>query len=57
VADCLETLEEISMTGRQTFLGAGGESFEQIPCLHDREPYIRFLAGRIDRWLSSTATK
>jgi ferrochelatase len=45
------------MTGRQTFLGAGGESFEQIPCLNDREPYIRFLAGRIDRWLSSTATK
>jgi protoporphyrin/coproporphyrin ferrochelatase len=57
VADCLETVEEISMTGRQTFLGAGGESFEQIPCLNDQEPYIRFLAGRIDRWLSSTATK
>jgi ferrochelatase len=53
VADCLETLEEISVEGRDIFLKAGGESFEQIPCLNDREPYIRFLAGRVERWLSS----
>jgi ferrochelatase len=52
VSDCLETLEEISMAGKETFLEAGGESFEQIPCLNDQEPYIRFLAGRVDRWLS-----
>ncbi|MGD1032608.1 MAG: ferrochelatase [Opitutaceae bacterium] len=57
VADCLETLEEISVAGRETFLGAGGEWFEQIPCLNDQEPYIRFLAGRVGRWLSSPASK
>jgi ferrochelatase len=51
VTDCLETLEEVSMTGRRTFLDAGGESFRYIPCLNDQEPYIAFLAGRVRRWL------
>jgi len=53
VTDCLETLEEISVRGRETFLSAGGESFEQIPCLNDQQPYIDFLAGRARRWLSA----
>jgi len=52
VADCLETLEEISISGRETFLRAGGRTFEQIPCLNDQGPYIDFLAGRVSRWLS-----
>jgi ferrochelatase len=47
VADCLETLEEISVAGRETFLKAGGKSFQQIPCLNDHQAYIEFLAGRI----------
>jgi ferrochelatase len=51
-ADCLETLEEIREQGKETFMGAGGESFAQIPCLNDQPPYIDFLAGRVDRWLS-----
>lgn len=51
VADCLETLEEISVRGRESFLGAGGEWFHQVPCLNDQEPYIRFLEGRVRRWL------
>lgn len=33
--DCLETLEEIEIRGKQTFLAAGGESFRMIPCLND----------------------
>ncbi|MDR2512474.1 MAG: ferrochelatase [Puniceicoccales bacterium] len=44
-ADCLETLEEIQMQGRKTFLEAGGESFEQIPCLNAHPAYVRFLAA------------
>jgi len=48
--DCLETLEEIRMAGRATFLRAGGESFEHIPCLNDHPAYIDFLAGRVRRW-------
>ncbi|HEY3676002.1 MAG TPA: ferrochelatase [Candidatus Tumulicola sp.] len=44
VADCLETLEEIDMRGRQTFLDAGGKSFTYIPCLNDEPPWIDALA-------------
>ena len=54
VADCLETLEEIRGQGKETFVGAGGESFEQIPCLNDQPPYISFLAGRVQRWLQES---
>jgi len=52
VSDCLETLEEIRGQGKETFMEAGGESFEQIPCLNDQPPYIDFLAGRVNRWLA-----
>ena len=33
-ADCIETLEEIAMGGKDTFLEAGGEKFAYIPCLN-----------------------
>lgn len=38
VADCIETLEEIGIRGRETFLAAGGEELTLIPCLND-QPY------------------
>ena len=50
--DCLETLEEIQMQGRDSFLGAGGESFQQIPCLNDHPAFIDFLAKRVRGWLA-----
>lgn len=53
VADCLETIEEIAVEGRDAFLKAGGESFQQIPCLNDHPAYIDFLAKRVNRWLHS----
>ncbi|HVS53734.1 MAG TPA: ferrochelatase [Opitutaceae bacterium] len=52
-ADCLETLEEIQQQGRATFLEAGGESFQQIPCLNDHPAFIDFLAKRTERWLTA----
>ncbi len=52
ITDCLETLEEISMEGKEDFIKAGGEQFQQIPCLNDSEPLIRFLGNRIDKWIS-----
>lgn len=52
VADCLETIEEISGQGKETFLEAGGESFQQIPCLNDHPAYIDFLANRVQKWLA-----
>jgi protoporphyrin/coproporphyrin ferrochelatase len=33
--DCLETLEELAITGREQFLGAGGTNYAYIPCLND----------------------
>lgn len=49
--DCLETLEEIQMQGRESFLEAGGETFQQIPCLNDHSAFIDFLAKRVNLWL------
>ncbi|MCR9143766.1 MAG: ferrochelatase [bacterium] len=34
VADCLETLEELDMAGRETFREAGGENFFYVPCVN-----------------------
>jgi ferrochelatase len=50
VADCLETLEEIAMAGRETFEAAGGGHFELIPCLNDHPAFADFLAGKIRAW-------
>lgn len=43
VTDCLETLEEIGMRGRETFLAAGGQDFQMIPCLNEHPQWIGFL--------------
>jgi ferrochelatase len=48
VADNLETLEEIGLAGRETFLEAGGESFALVPCLNDDPAWVSVLC----RWLT-----
>lgn len=53
-ADCLETLEELQQQGRDTFMEAGGKSFQQIPCPNDHPAFIDFLAKRIQRWLTES---
>jgi ferrochelatase len=55
LADCLETLEEISMVGRESFLAAGGEHFEKIMCPNDHPVFIDFLANRVQKWLDGGA--
>jgi len=45
--DCLETLEEIAMEGKDDFIAAGGERFEYIPALNDSNEHVAFIAGRI----------
>ena len=49
VADCLETLEEIAIAGRATFLAAGGESFAAVPCLNDAPATTALLRTIIAR--------
>ena len=44
-ADCLETLEEIADEGRETFLHAGGKTFNYVPVCNDSEPFIHALAA------------
>ena len=44
VADCLETLEEIAMEGKTTFLNAGGGEYRYIPALNERPLWINALA-------------
>ena len=45
VSDCLETLEEIADRGKESFMGAGGESYQMIPCLNTHPLWISALAG------------
>ena len=52
VADCLETLEEIAIQGRQQFLAAGGKQFQYVPCLNDAPDWITVLAGMVWRELA-----
>ena len=47
VADCLETLEEIAMEGKSTFLNAGGGDFRYIPALNTRPIWISALANMV----------
>ncbi|XOV82170.1 MAG: ferrochelatase [bacterium] len=44
VADNLETLEEMGLQGRETFLQAGGKSFDLVPCLNEEPAWIDALA-------------
>ena len=48
-ADCLETLEEIAMEGKDTFLRAGGKVFRYVPCLNDDPAFILALTALVDR--------
>lgn len=43
VSDCLETLEEISVEGKESFLEAGGENFTYISCLNDEDRWIKVI--------------
>ena len=50
VSDCLETLEEIAMEGKEQFEEAGGEHYKHIPCLNDRDPWVALMACWIKNW-------
>lgn len=56
-ADCLETLEEISMEGKTEFLKAGGKEFRYIPCLNEQEDWIQALAELASTHLQGWPTR
>jgi ferrochelatase len=51
-ADCIETLEELGIRGRDTFLSAGGEKFALLECLNDSTEGIAMLERLIERELA-----
>jgi ferrochelatase len=48
VADCLETLEEIAIEGKQEFMSAGGKEYHYIPCVNGAPPFIEALADLVE---------
>lgn len=58
VADCLETLEEIAMEGKEDFQHAGGGEYHYIPCLNERPEWISALTDlvmdNLHGWLHET---
>jgi ferrochelatase len=55
-ADCIETIEELGIRGRETFLAAGGEAFARLDCLNDSAESMNMLEALVRRelagWLS-----
>jgi protoporphyrin/coproporphyrin ferrochelatase len=49
VSDCLETLEELGMRGKESFLKAGGKDYRLIPCLNDHPLWIEALKKYVSR--------
>ena len=47
ISDCLETLEEIDIRGRETFMNAGGENMTYIPCLNDSEDTVNLIENLV----------
>ena len=42
-SDCVETLEEINIQGKESFLNSGGKNFDMVPCLNDNVDHINLL--------------
>ena len=47
-SDCVETLEEILIQGKESFINAGGLNFDMVPCLNDNDDHIFLLKSLIE---------
>ena len=50
-SDCVETLEEINIQARESFLNNGGKNFDLIPCLNENPDHIELFETLIKRYL------
>jgi ferrochelatase len=50
VSDCLETLEEIGLRGRESFRAAGGTELTLVPCLNEHPLWLEALENMIRRF-------
>jgi len=51
-SDCVETLEEISMEGKESFFDAGGEKFDFVSCLNDNEDHIKLFEHLANKYIN-----
>ena len=47
-SDCVETLEEILIQGKESFINAGGSNFDMVPCLNDNDDHIFLIKSLIE---------
>ena len=47
-SDCVETLEEILIQGKESFINAGGTNFDMVPCLNDNDDHIFLIKSLIE---------
>tara|TARA_B100000767_G_scaffold270815_1_gene295262 strand:+ start:1902 stop:2894 length:993 start_codon:yes stop_codon:yes gene_type:complete len=50
-SDCVETLEEINIQGREIFLKNGGKNFDLIPCLNDSSEHIHLFEKLVKKYI------
>ena len=50
-SDCVETLEEIDIQGRESFMKNGGEKFDLIPCLNDNSDHINLFEKLVKKYI------
>ncbi len=48
-SDCVETLEEIQIQGKESFIESGGENFDMVPCLNDNDDHIILLKSLVQK--------
>ena len=50
-SDCVETLEEMGIQGKESFLESGGENYDVIPCLNDNDDHIKMMEFIVKKYL------
>ena len=50
-SDCVETLEEIAIQGKDSFKKSGGKNFDVIPCLNDNDDHINLIKKLISNFI------
>ena len=50
-SDCVETLEEINIQGKESFIKSGGKNFDLIPCLNDSSDHIGLFKELVKKYL------
>tara|TARA_Y100001958_G_C21032470_1_gene404981 strand:- start:472 stop:777 length:306 start_codon:yes stop_codon:yes gene_type:complete len=50
-SDCVETLEEINIQGRESFIKNGGKNFDMVPCLNDSSDHIKLFEKLVSNYL------